>query len=318
MSTARPTVCVVIPTYNMGWCLARAVKSCQAQTYAPAEIIVVDDCSSDETAQVMSRLVREDRRIRYLALPANRGAALAMQKGIEAAQSDWIAFLDADDELTGASLEVRLNAAAQHAGQNLGLVYGHVYLEREAPETLLRNRLLDGDCYPYLCKELSLCQQITMLVRRDVFQTAGYPGPEFISSSDDDMLLTVAKTYPILGVDYPVAIIHNHAGQTRITNDGFRVARGVSLLVQKYREDILRYHGRFRLGLWWLRVARAYLRAEYLGGGVSMLEKARQDLPVFPQGLLLGVLVFIYKGMLLLSRKSLSWYLRRHFDYLFF
>jgi glycosyltransferase involved in cell wall biosynthesis len=92
-SDSHPTVSVVIPAYNAGAVLARAVDSVFAQSTPVTEIIVVNDGSTDDTALVMNQY---GSRIRGFTTP-NRGAAAARNEGIERANSEWIAFLDADD-----------------------------------------------------------------------------------------------------------------------------------------------------------------------------------------------------------------------------
>src|ERR1700730_3859305 len=96
----RPdSVTVVIPSYNMDWCIARAVNSCQVQSLAPDEIIDVDDCSTDNTEAVVTKLMISNQTIRYFRLTKNRGHLAVLKFGAENAASDWIALLDADDEL---------------------------------------------------------------------------------------------------------------------------------------------------------------------------------------------------------------------------
>ena len=86
-------VSVVIPTFNYGRFLQRAIDSVLAQTYSPLECIVVDDGSTDETAQVLSRYGDRVQAIRQ----ANLGVSRARNTGIRASRGDFVALLDADD-----------------------------------------------------------------------------------------------------------------------------------------------------------------------------------------------------------------------------
>jgi len=92
----NPTVSVIIPTYNRAHLLDRAIRSVLDQTYQDFELIVVDDGSSDPTAEVIATFA--DPRIYYLRHEKNRGAAAARNTGIEASQGDYVAFLDSDCE----------------------------------------------------------------------------------------------------------------------------------------------------------------------------------------------------------------------------
>ena len=91
------TVAVVIPTFNAEGFVARAIASARAQTLPASEIILVDDCSTDNTRAVLEGIGQEDPRIRIVDMPRNGGPSAARNAGIRAATSDWIAILDADD-----------------------------------------------------------------------------------------------------------------------------------------------------------------------------------------------------------------------------
>lgn len=94
---ASPTVSVVVPAFNAEKTIARAVHSALLQSFAPHEIVVVNDGSSDRTGHVLSKLLSTSGRIRVLH-QENRGVSDARNTGVRAATGDYVAFLDADDE----------------------------------------------------------------------------------------------------------------------------------------------------------------------------------------------------------------------------
>jgi glycosyltransferase involved in cell wall biosynthesis len=96
-------VSVVIPAHDAENTLARALNSVLAQTRRPAEVIVVDDFSSDRTVSVAEDY--RDRGIVLIRMTTHRGAAAARNVGVAAATGEWIAFLDADDEWLPPKLE---------------------------------------------------------------------------------------------------------------------------------------------------------------------------------------------------------------------
>lgn len=91
----KPTISVVIPAYNAAASLPRALDSVLEQTFAAHEIIVVDDGSTDATAEIMQPYLAQAR-VRYLR-QANAGPSAARNQGASLATGDWLAFLDADD-----------------------------------------------------------------------------------------------------------------------------------------------------------------------------------------------------------------------------
>lgn len=90
---SAPRFSVVMPAYNAAATLARAIDSVRAQTWPAHEILVVDDGSTDATADIAKRYGGNVKLIRQ----ANRGVSVARNAGAAAAQGDWLAFLDADD-----------------------------------------------------------------------------------------------------------------------------------------------------------------------------------------------------------------------------
>lgn len=310
---AKTTVSIVIPVYNMDWCLERAVESCLKQTWPVQEIIIVDDGSSDRTAKVIQKIASKHQRVKAISLSKNCGCAAALQTGIKAAKSEWIAFLDADDQLTFDSIQLRVVAALQSKDRKLGLVYGHVYVWKRNNEILVKNKLLKGAVYPYLCKELSLCQQITMLVKREIFNQIKYPTQSLPSSTDDDMLLTIAQQYHLLGIDAPVARIYLHDSQSRMTNNLYNVAVGTRLLVEKYKSDILKYHGSKCLLMWRLRIVRRLIQADIQNGVTNSLKLLSEKMG-FPINMGALGCYFVLKYSLKSIHAVLHWYTEGYFE----
>lgn len=92
-----PLVSVIIPTYNRADFIEKAIQSVLNQTYSNFEIIVIDDGSTDNSAQIIKKLAEKDHRIRYYKLEVNSGVSIARNKGLSLARGKYIAFLDSDD-----------------------------------------------------------------------------------------------------------------------------------------------------------------------------------------------------------------------------
>ncbi|WP_051593531.1 glycosyltransferase family 2 protein [Achromobacter sp. DH1f] len=94
-SSATPSVSIVMPAYNAQRYIKIAIDSVLGQTFKDWELLVVDDCSSDDTGKYV--LDYQDERIRYIKNPQNLGVAQTRNRAIEAALGKYIAFLDSDD-----------------------------------------------------------------------------------------------------------------------------------------------------------------------------------------------------------------------------
>jgi Glycosyltransferases involved in cell wall biogenesis len=90
-------VSIITPTYNCAKYIGETIKSVQSQTYQDWEMLIVDDCSSDNTNEIVQQFSETDTRIKYICLSSNSGAAVARNHALKLAQGRWIAFLDSDD-----------------------------------------------------------------------------------------------------------------------------------------------------------------------------------------------------------------------------
>jgi len=107
-------VSVVIPAFNASDCVIAALKSVVDQTEQDFEIIVVDDCSNDDTVAVVSAFAKSDPRIKLIALPENIGPGAARNVAIELAAGSWVALLDADDQYCPSRIEQLLGMATRN------------------------------------------------------------------------------------------------------------------------------------------------------------------------------------------------------------
>jgi glycosyltransferase involved in cell wall biosynthesis len=158
-----PLVSVIVPVYNGERFLREAIESILAQTYSPIEVIVVDDGSTDDTAEIARSFGDRVRCIRQ----ANAGPAVARNNGLAAATGEFVAFLDADDTWTSEKLARQL--ACFDADPDLGICVTHVQnvWEREmaAEEARFRDHPRSRPIPGYVTQ--------TLLARRDVFDRVG-------------------------------------------------------------------------------------------------------------------------------------------------
>ncbi len=101
-------VSIVTPSYNTAQFIGETIRSVQAQTYSNWEMIIVDDCSTDDTDDVVREYLK-DNRIKYLKNPHNSGAAVSRNYALREAKGEWIAFLDSDDIWLPEKLEKQIN-----------------------------------------------------------------------------------------------------------------------------------------------------------------------------------------------------------------
>ena len=101
-------VSIIMPTYNCAKFIGETIDSIQAQTYSSWELIIVDDCSEDNTKEIVENYMNLDKRIKYNCLEKNSGAAIARTTAMNLADGEYMAFCDSDDIWINNKLEKQL------------------------------------------------------------------------------------------------------------------------------------------------------------------------------------------------------------------
>ena len=214
---ASPRVSAIIATHNRAELVGQAIKSALSQTVRPAEIIVVDDGSSDSTPQVLSEYGSD---IRILRQP-NRGRSAARNAGVKHAQGDIIAFLDSDDIWLPEKLEKQLAAFKASPGAGLVHTFSDVVdakgaqLPRETGrrQQLYRRALKRGYTYEGMSQECIMFLS-TVAVRRECWERSGPMDTAIPAFEDWDWYLRAAVYTEIATIPETLVHFRKHAGNT--------------------------------------------------------------------------------------------------------
>jgi len=203
------SISVVIPAYNVEAFLSRAIESVLAQTLPPREIIIVDDGSTDRTAEVARRFGHKIRYIRQ----ENGGASAARNRGIEEARCAYVAFLDADDEWLPGHLERAAEVLGRHPELRwFAAAYKRVFLSgEERVDTVPPEKLVDGAYLQDYCEATAEGLGLwtgTMVIRRDVLLEVGGFDTRFAVGEDLDLFFRIGLGYPRLGYSREVGGIY--------------------------------------------------------------------------------------------------------------
>lgn len=215
-------VSVIVPTYNRADCVGRAIDSILAQTVPCAELIVVDDGSTDETPTVLQRY---GSKLWVLRQP-NLGPGAARHRGLAAATGDWVAFLDSDDLWHPEKIERQL--AALRAFPECGACYTDVIfqggefsgktaftlagLRRPASAFILSNAPRE-----FLATSSYLLWLQASLVRRDLACRVGFDPA--LCDDDEDFSFRLALATRHCLVDAPLVTVDRDPGRTRLTQE---------------------------------------------------------------------------------------------------
>lgn len=206
--TSGPRVSVIVTTYNQAAYIGEALSSVFAQSYRAAEVIVVDDGSTDATPEAVAPFLD---RIRYVR-QENQGVAASRNAGIRLAQGELLAFLDGDDIWEPDKLAAQVEAAVAHPTAGLLIVNGAMFGDPITPGALLfweRIRHLMGDagpvvtrrCYNELLEGNLISTTSQVMIPRRVLDDVGLSDTAFEVSSDYDLYIRIAARYDVTFID---------------------------------------------------------------------------------------------------------------------
>jgi glycosyltransferase involved in cell wall biosynthesis len=274
--TAAP-VTVVVPTYNSGHLVGDAVASVLAQTVRPEAVIVVDDGSTDDTAE---RLARYEARVHTIHQP-NQGVSAARNRGLREARSGFVAFLDADDVWHPRKLELQLSIL--RARPDIGLLGTGTYpWPGEAPE--LPGEPATGRLVPVPWERLAVRNGFvtsSVLIRRTVLDRVGEFDTHLQGPEDHDLWLRVSEVAPTGNLDLPLTGYRDVPGS--LSKQARRMEEGMLRIIAKLAE-----RGAWR-GRRWLRrkaYSMVYHQSAYMygqaGAHKTAVTRSLQALACYP------------------------------------
>ena len=222
-------VSAIIPTYNYGRFVARAIESVLQQTHGRVECVVVDDGSTDDTSAVLEPF-RD--RIRAISQP-NSGLSAARNTGIQAASGQFIALLDADDYWLPRKIELQVSLLAERPDVGaVGCGRRHVTAEgKVTAEIVARDSTgrWEDDVRAVALRRLWVGGSGSgLLARREVFDSVGLFDTSLKAAEDWDMWLRIVSRFPIANVPDLLVDIQQHGtgvfrNPTRMEENQFKV-----------------------------------------------------------------------------------------------
>lgn len=208
----EPLVSVCIPAHDVERFVAASVASVLAQTYRRLEVIVVDDASSDATADVLSRM--SDARLRVVRAPRNLGAANATNVAVSLARGDLVAIYHADDLYEPSIVEKEVESFHRHpdvggvfTGNRMIREDGRVIGTNRIPRELAGREVFDYETvfrFVLRNKNILLCTP-SFMGRRDVLEALGpFTEEPYHVAYDFEMWLRLLRRHPIAVVDEPL------------------------------------------------------------------------------------------------------------------
>jgi len=209
-----PRVSIIMNILNGAAYLREALHSVMAQTFTDWELIVWDDCSTDDSARIVSEY--KDPRVRYFLSPEKTPLGRARDNAIRQATGEWLAFLDQDDLWTPAKLEKQLALADERAG----IIYGRAVLvwpdgrKRDYDQAHEFTPLPEGDIFSELFRSACFIAMSSAVLRRSAVEHVGGV-PEWVEMTPDYCFyVAIARQYQARAVQEVVCWYRMHSGNT--------------------------------------------------------------------------------------------------------
>lgn len=213
-----PFFSIILPTYNRAHLLPRAISSALRQTFQDWELVIADDGSTDETANVVAEYLRQDQRIKFF-VHEHCGLARTRNFGLQHAQGEYVTFLDSDDEYEPGHLQKRFEFLTSHPETEL--LHGGV--------NIIGDEYVADKFDPTRKIHLSECViGGTFVIRRELVQKLG--GFPIVDYGDDNAFFALAEKNGavIRKIDAPTYIYHREEPDSMcaiVERDGIEALR---------------------------------------------------------------------------------------------
>ncbi|MCX9085637.1 MAG: glycosyltransferase [Candidatus Methanoperedens sp.] len=288
MSDEKPTISVIIPTYDRANLVGRSIQSVLNQTYRDLELIIVDDASKDNTEDVIKSF--NDERIKYIRHEKNKGGSAARNTGINLAKGGFLAFLDSDDEWFPEKLEKQMNVF-QNALSNVGVVYtGYYWIGNNVKTYTPPDRIIqkDGNIQEALLKE-NFITTSAALVKKECFEKLGSFDEKFPALQDWELFIRFSKYYCFRCIDEPLVRLYYQS--TSISSDHKARTRALELIIEKHFEDLKKYKP--TLATHYVSIGRQWYYNGNKYKGIKYYLKAIKTNPI-SMGLLLSIIITLF------------------------
>ncbi len=214
-----PLVSVIMNVRNGAAFLREALDSVLSQTFKDSELIVWDDCSTDNSAQIVHQY--EDKRIRYFLSPEDTPLGKARDSAMQQATGEWLAFLDQDDIWLPRKLEKQIALAET----NVGIIYGRTVMfdarhgnRRDYDYAHEFTALPEGDIFAQLFADACFIAMSSAVLRRSAVEEAGRIPAVIQVVPDYYLYAAVARNYQARAVQDVVCRYRLHAGSMSRSN----------------------------------------------------------------------------------------------------
>jgi glycosyltransferase involved in cell wall biosynthesis len=291
-----PLVSIIIPTHNRAHTIERALRSVTAQTLQDFEIIIVDDASADNTADVIQNF--SDPRIQYLQHQTNLFAGAARNTGMAAATGKYIAFLDSDDAWLPEKLEQQI-ALLEGVDKDCGCSYTGAVINVEGglnKHTIYKPTWHGDALKDYLLEKFPIWTP-TFVFRAELLEQVGPFDTSLVRAEDVDFYIRMLKRYRLSCVSEPMAELYLDAGKELA-----ELAETCDRILLAKHHDLIKQQGtfssRYIYAAYEFRIGERYLNEGRIFQGLKNISKAILQNPLLPPKRYASMILRLFRAIL--------------------
>ncbi len=205
----NPLVSILTTVYNRKNYIEECINSVLELNYTKWELIIVDDCSKDNSAEIIQQYAKKDERIRFYQNETNIGDYPNRNKAASFAKGKYLKYLDADDTIYKYTLDYMVEAMEKYQNAALGLSYNTIDDKTPFPQISLPQASIYAE---FLSKSIIGCGPSASIIRKDIFEEfGGFSGKQYIG--DHELWFKIAKKYAIVKLQPSLIWWRVHEGQ---------------------------------------------------------------------------------------------------------
>jgi len=281
-NSTQPFFSVVIPSYNRSSLILKAIESVMSQSFTDFELLIADDCSTDDTEKVILNL--NNPKISFFKNDVNKGNAGARNLGARNAKGTYVCYLDSDDQYHSNFLEKMYSLIQE--GNNPGFLWCNVNridangnnLNHSIPSNW--DPMSKKDPYLFFLNGLNFGTDFGFTVRKDCFEKTGYFDESLRAAVDTDFILRIVQDYDFNFTREILVDTYDHEGE-RVRKNTSHKLKSYKIIIEKHKKIIEKHTHllqRWNYKLMWLcyhnnekKQARKYLKKALQSGKYKSL-----------------------------------------------
>lgn len=230
----RSIMTVIMPVYNRGNLLSKSVESVLNQSFLDFELLLIDDCSTDNTWEIINSY--KDPRVKVFKLPFNSGAAAARNLGITKSSGNFVSFLDSDDTFEENFLKISLETL-QKTANNVGFMWTGRNIINKKGAHQQTWKPTGTSSYLVFLKDIRIGTGAGITLKREVFDKCGKFNEDLPAAEDTEFFFRISQHFDFTYTEECLINIYRNSSD-RLSRSYIRIARAYNIFLKDHYQEI--------------------------------------------------------------------------------